>query len=232
MLGAQSLPLAAVAAFGFAFVESGLGLGVLVPGETAVVAIAAAVDGPVATLVVFCAVACGACAGDHVGYMVGRTQGLRVRRSRAVARLGAERWDRATVMLRRHGALAVFATRLLPVVRTLTPAAAGCSGVGYAKFAAASLSGSMLWSALYVGGASVAITTLRATYDRLGTSTWWLLAVVGVVVGALTVLRWRRSTPRPQLTRAGTASIERPRPGAPVPPRPPRILASSARSPD
>lgn len=193
MFGAQSLPLAVAAAFGFAFAESGLGLGMVLPGETAVIAIAASVEGPVATMLVFAAVAVGACSGDHLGYWLGRTQGERVRGSRAVARVGTQHWDRATGLLRRHGATAVFATRLLPVVRTLTPAAAGASGVAYVRFLIASVSGSVLWAAVYVGGGSAAARLANAAFDQLGNAVWW--AVSGIAVFVLLVIIWRR---RPQ----------------------------------
>ncbi|MDN5852249.1 MAG: DedA family protein [Actinomycetia bacterium] len=203
MLGHLSLPIAVVAAFGFAFAESGLGLGMFVPGETAVLALAAAVDGPVATGAVFVAVTCGACAGDHLGYWIGRTQGERVRASRAVERLGARHWDRAMAMLRRRGASAVFASRLLPVVRTLVPAAAGSSGLPYVRFLVASLAGSALWSAVYVGGGAIAMTAAAAAYERLGSSTWWLLAMMCGV--AIAIIAERRRVPRrvPVTLRAG-----------------------------
>ncbi|UYM06690.1 DedA family protein [Solicola gregarius] len=204
MLGLQSVPVAMAAAYGFAFAESGLGLGMVLPGETAVVAIAATVDGPVATLLVFAAVSFGACSGDHVGYWLGRTQGDRIRRSRAVARVGTEHWDRAMDLLRRHGATAVFLTRMLPLVRTLTPAAAGSSGLAYARFLPASLSGSMLWAAVYVGGGNLAVTTARATYDRIGPATWWLVATAAIAATAWAVWRHRPTPIRyPVLLRAG-----------------------------
>ncbi|HLR85230.1 MAG TPA: DedA family protein [Nocardioidaceae bacterium] len=202
MLGQQSLLVAVVAAFGFAFSESGLGLGMFVPGESAVLAIGAAVDGPVATLAVFAAVLFGACAGDHLGYWIGRTQGERVRASRAVDRIGGRHWDRAMAMMQRRGASAVFVTRLVPVVRTLTPAAAGSSGLAYGRFLLASVAGSALWSATYVGGGAVAMTASAAAYERFGSLMWWLLVLVG---GGVIVVGGRRRVPRrvPVTMRAG-----------------------------
>lgn len=214
MVGLQSLPLAILAAFGFAFVESGLGLGILVPGETAVVAIAAAVSGPVAIGLVLIAVCCGACAGDHLGYWLGRVHGPRMRESRAVARLGVRHWDRAMALVNRHGAAAVFASRLLPLVRTLTPAVAGSAGLRYGRFLTASLSGSLLWASVYVGGGQVAITVIRAVDIRLGPVAAITIgvAVLLVVVATLLGVRARRraaasheklrpalSPPRPQI---------------------------------
>ena len=208
MFGAQSLPLAVAASFGFAFAESGLGLGMVLPGETAVIAIAASAEGPVATMLVFVAVAVGACSGDHLGYWLGRTQGERVRGSRAVARVGTQHWDRATGLLRRHGATAVFATRLLPVVRTLTPAAAGASGVAYARFLIASLCGSLLWSAVYVGGGAVAVEAAKAVYARIGPSSW--LVAAGLVALVVLAVAWRRRPEQvgyPGLLRAGAPRV-------------------------
>lgn len=54
-----------------------------------------------------------------------------------------------------HGAAAVFTSRLVPVVRTIMPAAAGAAGLGYRRFATASVAGSSVWSALWVGLGSV-----------------------------------------------------------------------------
>ncbi|MEV4247717.1 VTT domain-containing protein [Streptosporangium canum] len=67
----------------------------------------------------------GVTAGDHVGYLLGRRYGGRMRELAVVRRLGVRHWDRATAAPRRHGAAAVFVTRLIPIVRTLTPAAVG-----------------------------------------------------------------------------------------------------------
>lgn len=203
MLGQQSLPIAVAAAFGFAFAESGLGLGMFVPGETVVLAIGAAVDGPVATAAVFIAVTVGACAGDHLGYWIGRTQGERVRASRAVRRLGTQHWDRAMVFVHRRGAASVFCTRLLPVVRTLVPVVAGSSGLAYGPFLAASLAGSALWSGAYVGGGSVAMTAAAAAYDHLGSLLLWLLALGCGIAGVVAVSRRRAPRSVPFTLRAG-----------------------------
>src|SRR5829696_748014 len=113
--------IAVTLALGFclAFAESGLGLGIVLPGETAVVVLAATMGTPAEMVMLGVAVMFGATAGDHVGYL-----------------------------LRRRGGLAVFATRLVPVVRTLTPAAAGAAALEYRRFAPASLAGSATWSAV------------------------------------------------------------------------------------
>jgi membrane-associated protein len=142
---------------GFAFAESALGLGVLLPGEIAISGVAVGVSGPVGLLSLVLAVALGASAGDHVGYALGRRFGPRFGESRLVRRVGVERWERASAMVRRWGALAVLVSRILPFVRTVLPAVAGAGGLTYRRFLPASLVGGLAWAGLWVGaGASVA----------------------------------------------------------------------------
>lgn len=133
-----------------ALTESAIGLGVVLPGEVAITGIAIGLQGPAQLIGLVLAVAAGAVLGDHIGYLVGRRGGTRLGSSRLVRRLGTDRWERATAMVRRHGSLAVLVSRVLPFVRTVTPAVAGASGLGYAAFAVASAAGSLGWATLWV----------------------------------------------------------------------------------
>jgi membrane-associated protein len=62
---------ALAAGAGLAFAESGLGLGMLVPGETAVVLLSATMDSAGQMIALGVVVMLGACLGDHVGYLLG-----------------------------------------------------------------------------------------------------------------------------------------------------------------
>ena len=115
---------------GLAFAESGLGLGILLPGETAIVVLAATMTSGPEMVMLGIAVMVGATCGDHVGYLLGRRYGESLRETKVVRRLGVTHYDRATGLLRRRGGLAVFLTRLVPIIRTLTPAAAGAVSAG------------------------------------------------------------------------------------------------------
>lgn len=88
-----------------------------------------------------------ASAADHVGYVIGRRYGTRLRDTRPVRRLGTEHWDRAGRMLRRRGPTALVISRLLPLVRTLMPAAAGPARMRWVVLAALVLvaAGVTLW---------------------------------------------------------------------------------------
>lgn len=181
----------------FTTAESGLWLGLVVPGEPVVLLLAAMLDSAPGALVLFLAVALGGSLGDQLGYLVGRRSGGRLRDSAIVRRLGADGWDRAVEALERRGAQAVFLTRLVPVLRCLTPTAAGVARVPYRSFLAASLLGSLLWSAVYVGVGSLVRATLDTVRQYLGATGWVLLFALVVVVTVVAIARFRRGAAIP-----------------------------------
>lgn len=172
-----------------AFAESGLGIGAAVPGETFVVVLAAAVGGGWPAVALAASVTLGACLGDHVGYLVGRRHGERLRTTTVVRRVGVHHLDRALAAMRRHGAAAVVLTRLVPVVRTLAPAAAGAAGLPYGRFLAASLAGSGLWAGVYVGGGSLAAHVSTLVSDAGGRAAGLVLVAVASLVVPPVVVR-------------------------------------------
>jgi membrane protein DedA with SNARE-associated domain len=193
--------------FCLAFAESGLGLGMVLPGETAVVLLAATMGSALQMVALGVVVTFGASAGDHVGYLLGRRYGDALGETRAVRRLGRQHYDRATDLLRRRGGTAVFMTRLVPVVRTLTPAAAGASGLEYRRFAVASLSGSALWATAYVGGGSAVAALTAVTTDLLGRASWLVLVLLALAVVPVLLVRAVIGV-RPAVAAPDVASLE------------------------
>lgn len=169
----------ALLGFVFAFMESGLGLGAVIPGEVAITSLATRLSGFVPLLVLGIFVALGATAADHLGLFIGRSGGARMRESRLISRVGVDRWDKAADLVQRHGFWAVLASRLLPVVRTVMPVVAGAAAIRYRSFLAASLLGAAAWSTVWVGaGAGLAAS---GVLDHP-----WLVG--GVVVAALVAI--------------------------------------------
>ena len=193
--------------FCLAFAESGLGLGMIVPGETAVVILAATMHTTASSVLLLVFVAFGACAGDHVGFFIGRHYGDRLRATRVVQRLGQSHYDRAMEVLRRRGAAAIFLTRLVPVIRTLAPAAGGASGLSYRRFAPASLAGSFVWAGVYVGGGSAVAQILDRTGSALGHAAWLVLVAAALVVTPVLIVR-RFQGLRPGIAAPDTMSFE------------------------
>lgn len=193
--------------FSLAFAESGLGLGMVLPGETGVVLLAATLGTPGQMIALGVVVALGASLGDHVGYLLGRRYGDALGETRVVQRLGRQHFDRATDLLRRRGGTAVFMTRLVPVVRTLTPAAAGASGLAYRRFVTASLAGSALWAAAYVGGGSAVAAATSVTQDLLGRASWLVLVLLALAVVPVMLVRAVIGV-RPAVAQPDVASLE------------------------
>ncbi|QDB80549.1 DedA family protein [Georgenia sp. 311] len=187
-------PALLVVAALLAFLESALGLGVLVPGELGAVLLGAAATTPVQALLALAVLTAAASAADHVGYAVGRRWGSRLRGTRLVRRLGTEHWDRAGTMLRRRGASALVVSRLLPLVRTLMPAAAGAARIRYRRFLAGSVTGTLVWAAGWLAVGTFGGLALPHLADSLGRLGWVVLAGL-IVLGGLLVL-WRRARQR------------------------------------
>lgn len=197
-------PLVLLVAGGASAVESGLGVGMVFPGEAGVLILGTTATGVVRFALMFLVVGLCASIGDHVGYWLGRRFGTRLRNTRVVRRLGVAHWDRAMDALHRHGGTAVVLTRLVPVVRTLSPPAAGASGLPYRRFLPASIAAGLLWAGVYVGAGAFAGVSVRYLESVLGRAGWIVLGVF-VVVGAA-VWAWRRTR--------GTASARQAEPVA------------------
>lgn len=189
----------ALLGFAFAFAESGLGLGAVIPGEVAISGLAARLDGPLALIILGIAVAIGATAADHLGLFIGRSGGTRLRESRLIKRAGVDRWDKAADLVQRHGFWALLASRLLPLVRTVMPVVAGAGQVRYRAFLAASLLGAIAWSSLWVG-AGAGIGASGVLDDP------WLVGgvvIIAVLAIAIRALARRRKSKRRRLAPTG-----------------------------
>lgn len=148
----QALPQPALvgATGGLVFFECTIGLGFIAPGEAGLLVAATTVDSVSRFLILWAVVTVAAGIGDSIGYAIGRRFGQDLRQTKLIQKYGVEGWDKATGILRKRGAWAVFFARFLPVVRTLTPAAAGTAGLPYRKFLPAVVAGAACWSAMHI----------------------------------------------------------------------------------
>ncbi|SDN64084.1 DedA family protein [Allokutzneria albata] len=185
----QPLVLAAAAAFTFG--ETTIGLGLVVPGEVGLLVAASTVKALGTGIVMWAVVTLAAVCGDSVGYLVGRRFGGKLRETRLIKRMGQENWDKATALIRRRGAWAVFFARWLPVVRSLTPAAAGTAGLAYPKLLIASICGAAPWAALHVTIAAMAGEAAKQIESKLSTASYFLLG--GVVLAGIVFVLVRKS---------------------------------------
>ncbi|HEY3560610.1 MAG TPA: DedA family protein [Kribbella sp.] len=175
--------------------EASTFLGLLVPGETAVIiGGVVAHAGALPLWVVMLAAAVGAVAGDQVGFVVGRRYGpsLLGRLPRRMRR--AEQIDRTLKLIARRGAVAVVLGRWTAAFRALMPGIAGMSRMPRWHFTAANLFGGVIWAVLVAGGGYLAGASYRILEQRLGLVSGLLLATL--VIGATVVVVVRRRTRR------------------------------------
>ena len=172
-----------------AMLEASAFVGLVVPGET-VVLLAGAVtagDGPPAALVV-AVVAAGSMVGDSLGYLLGRTVGERLRRSRPGRLIGAARWAAADEAIASAGGRTVALARFVGVAHAVTPAVAGMGGMPYRRFLTASAVGSSVWATAYV----VVGRMTGGSWERLDGRLRLAVPVAAALVIAVSIVALRR----------------------------------------
>ena len=138
--------------FGAAMLECAAFAGLLVPGESLVLASGFfAHQGILELDAVIAAVALGAVAGDNIGYLLGTRLGrewLLKKGSRFGLR--KKRLAQVDAFFRRQGPRAVFIGRFIGFARALVPFVAGASRMSYRRFVVADALGAGLWTVAFV----------------------------------------------------------------------------------
>ena len=179
-----------------AMAESGLFVGILVPGETAMILGGVLVSQGHAELGwMLVAASAGAITGDSISYELGRRFGPRLTTTRLGRRIGAENWERARRYTRARGGRAVFFGRFVGVLRALVPAVAGWAGMRYRSFLSFNVAGGIVWATGTLLLGVVAGRSWHVVERWVGRTSLIAAAVVLLAVIAL-VARWTRSQHR------------------------------------
>jgi membrane protein DedA with SNARE-associated domain len=131
-------------------------VGLPLPGETLLIAAAviAATSHQMSIALVILSAAVGAVVGQMTGYAIGWGIGFRLlRRYGRFIGLTDRRLAYGRALFRRHGVKVVFASRFIVLLRTLAALLAGANHMPWGRFMTANVVGSVVWSALYGGGA-------------------------------------------------------------------------------
>jgi membrane-associated protein len=186
-------PLVLVAVFALPALEASTLLGVVVPGELALVLGGVlAHQGRVPLWAAVVAGAAGAVAGDTVGYAIGRRVGKRLLAHLPRRLVEPRQVERATALVRRLGGRAVFVGRFTAALRALVPGLAGLAGVPYRTFAAYNLAGGVLWATGFVLLGFAAGPAWRTAERVAGRAGLVVLGTVVVVAAAAALLHRRR----------------------------------------
>lgn len=179
------------------FAETAAFLGLVSPGEVAMLLGGVLAQRGRVSLSTMLVVAAGAAAlGDSAGYWLGRRWGSLLFDRPTLRRRFASQIDRTRRYFRRQGRQAVLFGRWLSVVRSLIPAVAGEAGMPYGRFLAYSLPGAAIWSASFVLLGYAAGASWRLVERLVGPASLIVLLLVAVAVA----IRWaaRRIADRPE----------------------------------
>jgi membrane-associated protein len=181
-----------VIAGGLAFAEAAILVGMVLPGETALLVAGVFCNAKYGDLqlgiMIPVAVVC-AIGGDSVGYEFGKKFGPALRRSRLGAWVGERRWAAVDAFIHRHGGKAVLLGRLTALMRALMPSMAGMSGMRYRTF--------LLWNALggifWAPGCVLLGYAFASALDVVGeTLTWAPLVILAIIIVIMVVLHIRK----------------------------------------
>ena len=181
-----------VIAGGLAFAEAAILVGMVLPGETALLVAGVFCNPKYGDLnlgvMMLVAVVC-AIAGDSVGYEFGKKFGPSLRRSRLGHWVGDRRWSAVDAFIHRHGGKAVLLGRMTALMRALMPSMAGMSGMRYRTFLLWNAVGGVVWAP----GCVLLGYAFASALNVVGqTLTWAPLVILVIIIIVAVVLHLRR----------------------------------------
>jgi membrane-associated protein len=172
---------------GLAFLETGAFVGLVAPGETAVVlGGVVAAHGEVELGLMLLLVWVAAALGDFASFVLGRRLGRRFLVARG-PRFGvtAPRLARVERFFDKHGPKAILVGRFVGIVRAVAPFLAGSSGMRVRAFLPWSLLGTLAWAATFTLVGYIFHRSFSAAADHV------THAAFGLAVVAAVALAWR-----------------------------------------
>jgi undecaprenyl-diphosphatase len=191
--GLAALPpwLILLAVFALPALEASTMVGVVLPGETAVLLGGVlAQRGALPLAAVMIAAVLGGVGGDAVGYAVGAHLGPKLGGRLAGRR--AEQLERTRGFVRRHGAPAVLLGRWMPVLRALVPIIAGGSGLPYRSFATFNVAGGVVWGVAVAALGYLAASAYGRATQLLGVGGAAVAVAFALVAAGVGLVRRRR----------------------------------------
>jgi undecaprenyl-diphosphatase len=183
---------------GLAFLETGAGVGLVAPGETAVI-----IGGVVAgqgeiSLVLLIGIVWTSCVlGDTTSFFIGRRlgRGFLLRHGPRI-KIDEKRLEQVESYFQRHGGKTILVGRFIGLVRALAPFVAGSSGLEFRRFIPFSIIGCGLWGTFY----TVLGYVFWHSFDRIvgiaGKATLVFAVAVGLIVAIVLLVRQFRDEER------------------------------------
>jgi membrane protein DedA with SNARE-associated domain len=169
-------------------------MGVPVPGESALIT-AALYAGSTHQIDIFRVIlvtVAAALIGDNVGYLVGRSLGVRLLvRYGHYLRLDGKRLKLGQYLFMRHGGKIVFFGRFVAILRTFAAFLAGVNLMSWPRFLVMNALGGICWATLFGGGAYLFGEQINRVAGPLRLL-FLLAAVCAVAAGLFFVRRYER----------------------------------------
>jgi len=137
------------------FVETGLVIMPLLPGDSLLFAVGALASSSAEcaganqvglnVLYIIPLLILAALLGDNLNYFVGKTLGSQIAKREKILFFKREYLTRTEEFYTRHGGQTVIIARFVPIVRTLAPFVAGAGSMNYRKYITYCVIGAVLW---------------------------------------------------------------------------------------
>lgn len=184
--------------------EASTMLGVVFPGEIAIlVAGAAAQLGTLPLWAVIPTAAAGAVIGDAVGFGVGRRYGARLLRRLPEWLVKPDAVRATNELICRRGPIVVLIGRTTALLRALVPGLAGMSGLTWRRFLPYNVIGGLIWATVVAALGYLAGAGLTVVSDQLGMASNIILgalAVIGLLVWLRSHVRRRQSNSKQRVS--------------------------------
>lgn len=136
--------------FSIVFVETGLVIMPLLPGDSllfAAGAIAAANPESLNIWILIPLLILAALMGDNVNYFIGSRLGSTIRKKERILFLHRSHLEKTEEFYKKYGGRTVIIARFIPIVRTVAPFVAGAGSMNYKQYIKYCIQGAVLWVA-------------------------------------------------------------------------------------
>ena len=203
----------------FAFLETGAFVGLIAPGETAmIVGGVVAGQGKISIIALIAVVWAAAVAGDCASYYMGKRLGRQFLVKHGPRfQITEDRLEKVEVFFDKHGGKAIFIGRFVGLVRAVAPFLAGSGRMPFRRFIPYDVLGAGLWATTflmlgYVFWQSLGTVLKVAKQGALG-----LGIAISVVVAIVWLVRWLRVAENRARARGAVQRRARPPAAAPDP---------------
>lgn len=161
------------------FAESGLLIGILLPGgdTTLLLAGSFAATGRLPLVPLLLVIVSAAIIGDNVGYEIGKRNGKRIFRKKESFLFDPEHLLTAEKFYERHGGKTIILARFVPIVRTFAPLVAGVGKMPRRRFMFFNVVGALIWG---IGVTMAGYLLASLLGDRIEDLDKYLIMLVGV----------------------------------------------------